>query len=121
MSIAIDLYSDSCDVAVITPLDVIFREYAKEKQAIKKIASFVSNNDGAMHYFFRGAQVKGNSGAYTASGLFKESHAIDALNADSHVPHESQDHIHATFMPDATRATNRRTPNLSWDGNSSLF
>jgi len=82
MSIAIDLYSDSCDVAVITPLDVIFREYAKEKQAIEKIASFVSNNDGAMHYFFRGAQVKGNSGAYTAGGLFKESNAVDALNAD---------------------------------------
>lgn len=82
MNLAIDLYSGSSDVAVITPLDVIFREYAKEKQAIEKIASFVKNNDGAMHYFFRGAQVKGNSGAYTAAGLFKESNAIDALNAE---------------------------------------
>ena len=37
MNLAIDLYSDSCDVAVITPLDVIFREYAKEKQLSRKL------------------------------------------------------------------------------------
>ncbi len=51
-------------------------------------------------------------------------HLDSSLNigtTGSHVPHESLDHIHATFMPAAIQAINRLPLNLSWDGNSSQF
>ena len=47
--------------------------------------------------------------------------SLSIRTTGSHVPHESQNHVHATFMPDAARAINRHPPNLSWDGNSSQF
>src|SRR5664280_1980126 len=39
----------------------------------------------------------------------------------SHVPHESLDQVHATFMPDATQAVSRFPLGLSWSQASLQF
>jgi len=42
------------------------------------------------------------------------SFSLNIRTTASHVPHESLDQVHATFMPDATQAVSRFPPGLSW-------
>lgn len=82
MKEAIDLYGENTGLAISTPIDTLFSQYLKSKQAIEKIADYVSEHSSDMTYFFEGARVKNGTGSYSVSSFYNKENALSALDAE---------------------------------------
>lgn len=68
-------------LAIHTPLEALFSAYRKDCDAVERIASFVSQETGAIDYFLQAAMVDKRSGSLSARSLFDKEPAIKAMDA----------------------------------------
>jgi len=64
-----------------TPLEALFAEYRAKCQAIKQIAAYVAENEGAMSYFLDGARVEKKMGGWSVLNVFDKEPALRSLDA----------------------------------------
>lgn len=68
-------------LTIHTPLEALFSEYRKDRDSVERIASFVSQEAGAMTHFFQAAMVDKRTGSLSARSLFDKKPAIKAMDA----------------------------------------
>lgn len=72
---------ENTEMALHTPLDLLFAEYAKMRGDIERIAAYVRGEAAVIGYFLSGAQKERNYSSLSAKTLFELDPAIRSLDA----------------------------------------
>ncbi|MFD2274583.1 DUF4942 domain-containing protein [Undibacterium arcticum] len=73
--------ANSNQLAAYTPLDALFSEYRKEREAIVRISEFAQQEQHAMRHFSAAAVIGHRAYGFSLPSVFEQEPAIKALDA----------------------------------------
>jgi len=78
-----EIFNEDMQVAVFTPLDALFAEYRKDREALERISAYILQESGGVSGHFVSANIlENNANSVSIMGLFQIEPAIRSLDAE---------------------------------------